>query len=101
MKYKNITIWHKTNQQYRRFLFKKAYVINKTKIKGAAAGELLENDISVRIFTPSDCGIAVGDRLYTGFMPSLSPPQNAFIITEVTPFFNASPNLKHYKIKCK
>ena len=55
----------------------------------------------MRVYTLYDCGISPGDRLCMGYDEAPSPPEDAYIITAVTGFFNAGAALRHYKIESR
>ena len=100
MRYNSVTIWHKTNDGYKRIFFEKANIVATYKMSGSAAGELEENCATVRVYTLYDSGITTGDRILFGYDEALCPPCEAYIITEITGFFNVSASLRHYKIIC-
>lgn len=101
MNFKSVTIWHKKGQEYKRLLFDRATAAETRGIKGSAVGEIEENSALVRVYTLYDCGISPGDRLCMGYDEAPSPPEDAYIITAVTGFFNAGAALRHYKIECR
>lgn len=101
MTYKSVTIWHKTNKAYKRLLFDHATVTKKSYLDGNAVGQTENNDILIRLYSLYDPGISTGDRLCIGYEEALLPPNDSYVISEVTGFFNSSANLRHCKIKCR
>ncbi len=100
MRYNSVTIWHKTNDGYERIFFEKASIVSTQKMSGSAAGELDRTFATVRVYTLYDCNVTTGDRILFGYDEALNPPREAYIISEITGFFNANASLRHYKIIC-
>lgn len=100
MNYKSVTIWHKEKNQYKRILFERSVVTECVGIDGHAAGEKGYGSVLVRAYSLYDCGIKPGDYLCVGYEESVSPPEDAYIITEVGSFFSVSAVLRHYRLKC-
>ena len=101
MKYNSVTIWHKTNDGYKRIFFEKASVIKTLGVEGGASGELENNSAALRVYTLYDCGVVPGDRLIIGYDEALTPPIEAYKIMQITDYFNVSAPLRHYKIICR
>lgn len=100
MKYNSVTIWHKTKSGYERKFFEKASIVCSCKMTGSAAEQLETNDAAVRVYTLYDCGISCGDKILFGYDEAPNPPDEAYIISEITGFFNVTASLRHYKIIC-
>ena len=101
MRYKCVTLWHKTDKNsYKRILFEHAYVINTKKDNIRACEQSENNSMRIRLFCISKCDINVGDFVCVGYNISDVPPRDAFIITELRENFDVSLRLRHYKLDC-
>lgn len=97
---KGVTIWHKTSDGYKRRFFEKVSFVKTCKVLGGGSEQTKKNDVLVRVYSLKNLDICAGDRLCRGYDEAYSPPEDCYIISEVTEFFNCSARLSHYKLKC-
>ena len=99
MKYRCVTVWHKTtNGTYKRFIFERAVVREVERDKTGAASNRADNSLTVRIFGKGL--ISPGDRLKIGSDKATNPPYDSYIISSVTDNRDVSAGLQHFKAVC-
>lgn len=99
MKYKCVTVWHKTtNGTYKKFVFERAAVREVESDTTGAASNRADNSLTVRIFGKGL--ISPGDRLQIGSAKSQTPPYDSYIISSVTDNRDVSAGLQHFKAVC-
>ena len=97
----SVTLYHKSGDNYEKHYFVRACVFNDSKIETGNGSHVLNNSLTIRIFTLTSPGISPGDRLVLGYSEELSPPENSYIILGVTENCRGSKKTRHYKIKCR
>lgn len=101
MKYKTVTIWHKTaNNSYDKTVCKRSFILSHEKASVGGSGITVNNSMTVRCFTNAKFPVSAGDKIYCDNILSAVPPENAFIIKEIKENFNCSARLKHYRFEC-
>lgn len=102
MRKKCVTLWHRTgDKSFKRILLNNCNIKQLSGIKALGSEVTQKNSLKVRIFSGQGLDISTGDRLLIGDVAGINPPQNAFIITQLTQNFDVSNKLKHYRVDCE
>ncbi len=94
----SITLYHDSGENYERKFFVRACVFSEEKITGGDGGQTEHNVLLIRIFTYDNPKISSGDRLVLGYSESMLPPEDSYVIMNVTKNCRGSGKTRHFKI---
>lgn len=94
----SITIYHDSGEAYERAYFVRASVFSSEKIDTGNGGFVENNVLLIRVFTHDNPKISSGDKLVLGYSESVLPPEDSYVIVNVTKNSRGSGKTRHFKI---